>query len=142
MTCLSATITSSDADGDSRTYSYQWLKNGNPISGETNATLDLGVAGNGSSGDQLSLRVGANDGTDDSPLVTSSAVTVGNATPVVDSVTIDQSAPDTDDVLSVTVDASDDDGDTLTYDYQWTNGGVDLGRRNRCHARPGRLGQR
>ena len=46
--------------------------------------------------------------------------------PVVDSVTIDQSAPDTDDVLGVTVDASDDDGDTLTYDYQWTNGGVDI----------------
>ena len=33
-----------------------------------------------------------------------------------DSVTIDQAAPDTDDVLSVTVDASDDDGDTLTYE--------------------------
>ena len=123
---LSATITSSDADGDSRTYSYQWLKNGNPISGETNATLDLGVAGNGSSGDQLSLQVGASDGTDDSALVTSSGVTVGNAAPVVDSATIDQASPRTNDVLSVTVDASDGDGDTLTYDYQWTKNGNDL----------------
>jgi hypothetical protein len=29
-------------------------------------------------------------------------------------------------VLSVTVGATDADGDSLTYDYQWTNGGVDL----------------
>ena len=139
---LSATITSSDADGESRTYSYQWLKNGNPISGETDATLDLGVAGNGSTGDQLSLRVGANDGTDDSTLVTSSAVTVGNAAPVVDSVTIDQSSPDTDDVLGVTVDASDADGDTLHLRLPVDEGRRGHLRRDRCHARPRRFGQR
>ena len=123
---LSATIASSDADGDSRTYSYQWLKNGNPISGETNATLDLSVAGNGSSGDQLSLRVGASDGTDASPLATSTGVTVDGSAPVVNSVTNDQAAPRTNDVLSVTIDASDGDGDTLTYDYQWIKNGVDI----------------
>ena len=139
---LSATITSSDADGDSRTYSYQWLKNGNPISGETNATLDLGVAGNGSSGDQLSLRVGANDGTDDSTLVTSSAVTVGNAAPVVDSVTIDQS-------VARHRRCAERHGRRerrrrrhahlrLPVD-EWRRGHL---RRNRCHARPGRFGQR
>ena len=74
--------------------------------------------------------------------VTSDAVTIGNAAPVVDSVTIDQSAPDTDDVLSVTVDASDTDDDTLTYDYQWTNGGVDIAGETGATLRPGCLGQR
>ena len=72
------------------------------------------------------MRVQASDGVDTSTAVTSDAVTIGNAAPVVDSATIDQSAPGTDDVLSVTVDANDDDGDTLTYEYQWTNDGVDL----------------
>ena len=122
---LSATIASSDDDGDTLTYDYQWLRNGAEISGATDATLDLGVDGRRGRPDQpagAGLRRHRHLRT----LVTSGAVTIGNAAPVVDSVTIDQSAPDTDDVLSVTVDASDDDGDTLTYDYQWTNGGVDL----------------
>jgi len=38
-------------DGDQLTYRYQWLRNGTPISGATNATLDLAQAGNGDNGD-------------------------------------------------------------------------------------------
>ena len=121
---LWAVIASSDDDGDTLTYDYQWLRDGVEISGATDATLDLGVEGD--AGDEISLRVQASDGTDTSAAVTSDAATIGNAAPVVDSVTIDQSAPDTDDVVGVTVDASDGDDDTLAYDYQWTNGGVDL----------------
>ena len=122
---LSATIDSSDDDGDTLTYAYQWLTNGVRSAGATDATLDLGVDGRR----QRATRSPCGCRPPTAPTldaVTSDAVTIGNAAPVVDSVTIDQSAPDTDDVLSVTVDASDDDGDTLTYDYQWTKGGVDL----------------
>ena len=39
-----------DVDGDQLTYRYQWLRNGTPISGATNATLDLAQAGNGDTG--------------------------------------------------------------------------------------------
>jgi len=49
-----------------------------------------------------------------------------NTAPVIDSVTIDQSSPQTNDTLTVTVNASDADGDTLTYDYQWTRNGTDI----------------
>ncbi len=41
-----------DLDGDQLTYRYQWLRNGTPIGGATNATLDLALAGNGDLGDR------------------------------------------------------------------------------------------
>jgi hypothetical protein len=47
-----------------------------------------------------------------------------NNPPVVDAVVIDQAAPRTDDVLTVTISASDPDGDELTYTYRWRLGGV------------------
>jgi hypothetical protein len=52
--------------------------------------------------------------------------TTDNTAPVVDGVTIDQSSPQTNDTLTVTVDASDADGDSLTYRYQWINNDVDI----------------
>jgi hypothetical protein len=59
---LSATVTSHDPEGSPVTYSYQWLKGGNVISGATNATLNLTGANNGNKGDQISLRVRGSDG--------------------------------------------------------------------------------
>lgn len=124
---LSVTVTAHDDNLDPLTYSYQWKKNGSDLTGETGNTLDLGVAGNGNAGDAISVEVVANDGVLDSAPVESSAVTVGNLAPVVDSVAIDQSTPDTDDVLTVSVTAHDDDpGDVLTYSYQWRKGGLDI----------------
>jgi uncharacterized protein YjiK len=52
--------------------------------------------------------------------------TSSNTPPVVDSVVIDQGAPRTNDSLTVTVTASDPDGDPLTYLYQWQKNGTDL----------------
>jgi hypothetical protein len=49
-----------------------------------------------------------------------------NAAPVVDAVRIDQTSPGTNDTLTVTVDASDADGDPLTYSYQWTRNGQNI----------------
>jgi hypothetical protein len=48
----------------------------------------------------------------------------GNQAPIVSSVVIDQTAPKTDDLLTVTVSASDPDGDPLTFSYQWIRNGV------------------
>jgi hypothetical protein len=52
-----------------------------------------------------------------------------NTPPVVDSAVIDQGAPRTNDTLTVTVTASDPDGDPLTYLYQWQKNGTDLSGR-------------
>ena len=62
---LTATVTSHDADGDPLTTNYQWTRNGNDISGETGATLDLSVAGNGDRGDVIRVRVSVSDGDGD-----------------------------------------------------------------------------
>ncbi len=50
----------------------------------------------------------------------------GNLLPNVNSVTIDQTAPTTDETLTATVDATDGDADPLTLEYQWIKNGTDL----------------
>ncbi len=54
---------------------------------------------------------------------------VTNAAPVVDSVAIDQAAPRTNDVLTVSVQAHDPDGDPVALAYQWLKNGVELPQR-------------
>ena len=49
-----------------------------------------------------------------------------NQAPVVDSVSIDQASPQTNDTLSATVTSHDPDGDPLTTQYQWTKNGTDI----------------
>src|SRR5207253_660465 len=119
---LTAAPGSTDDDGDTVTYAYQWLKNGSPISGATSSTLDLSTAGD--RGDQIAVRVTPNDGTVDGTAFTSSAVTVANTPPVLDSVAIHQVSPKTDDVLTVDTASHDADSDTVTYAYQWRKNGT------------------
>jgi len=49
-----------------------------------------------------------------------------NTAPVIDQVSITPSAPTTDQTLTATVDAHDDQGDPITLSYQWTLNGGDL----------------
>ncbi len=49
-----------------------------------------------------------------------------NTPPVVDSVSITQSAPRTNDTLSASVTSHDPDGDALTTAYQWSRNGTDI----------------
>ncbi len=49
-----------------------------------------------------------------------------NTEPVVDGVTIDPGSPKTNDTLTALVTAHDDQGDQLTYTYQWSKGGLPL----------------
>ena len=123
---LSATAVSTDADGDARTYGYQWQRNGADVAGETGATLDLSAAGNGDKGDEITVRVVASDGDANSAPSTSAAVTVANSAPTIASVSIDQAAPQTNDALGATVVSADADGDARSYAYQWQRNGVDL----------------
>jgi hypothetical protein len=130
---LTATVVASDPDGDPLVHSYQWLKNGVAVAGATASAYDLSVAGNGDAGDQIAVRVTTFDGQVSSSPVTSAPVTVAssggggeNSPPIVESVTIDQASPRTNDTLTATVVATDPDGDPLTYSHQWTKNGADI----------------
>ena len=49
-----------------------------------------------------------------------------NDPPVVDSVTINQASPHTNDTLSVTVTSHDPNSDPVSYSYQWSRNNVDI----------------
>ena len=74
--------------------------------------------------DQVSVEVTPNDGEVNGTGVTSSAVTIGDTAPVIDSVSITPSSPLTNDVLTANVAGHDIDGDAVTYAYQWFQNGV------------------
>jgi cyclophilin family peptidyl-prolyl cis-trans isomerase len=73
---LAATVTSHDPDGEAVTLSFAWLQNGNPVAGQTTATLDLSTVSGVITGDQFSVVVTPNDGTVDGNPFTSNPVTV------------------------------------------------------------------
>ncbi|BCM88811.1 hypothetical protein IAD21_00653 [Abditibacteriota bacterium] len=114
-----------DDDSDTLTPTYQWKKNGDDINGQTGASLDLSVEGNGDNGDKISVVVTVSDGTT-STSSESPQVTIGNTAPVITSATILPGAPKVNDTLSVTIVASDADNDTLTPSYQWKKGSQNI----------------
>jgi hypothetical protein len=124
---VTATVDAHDPDlrpmgaADPTTWTYEWLRNGTVISGQTGATLDLRVAGNGDHGDRITVRVTASDGQLTS--TASASVTVANSAPTA-TVSLNILSPKTNDVLIATTDASDADGDALTYTYTWTVNGA------------------
>ncbi len=81
--------TYADADGDGQAgTTYQWQKKVGAgsftnITGETSASLDLSMAGNGDKGNQLRVLVRPKDGTDFGASVYSDVATVANSAPTV-----------------------------------------------------------
>jgi hypothetical protein len=107
---------------DPTTWSYEWLLNGEVIHGQTGASLDLRIAGNGDHGDRITVRVTASDGQLTSTATQS--VDVVNTAPTA-TVSLSPASPKTNDVLVATTNASDADGDALSYTYTWSvNGAV------------------
>ncbi len=120
---LTASVTASDADGDSLSYTYAWTVNGATIAA-TGGTLDGATWFDRD--DEVSVTVTPNDGDADGANATSSSMTVLNTPPGAPSVSISPSAPEDEDdlVCSVSTAATDADGDTLTYTYAWTADGA------------------
>jgi uncharacterized repeat protein (TIGR01451 family) len=116
---LTVNVSSHDADGDSVSYGYQWFKNSNPIRGATGPTLDLSQAGHGERGDQITVQVTPSDGTLSGAAVVSAGVTVQDSPPVLDSVSISPNVPTPTSILTANVTSHDDDGDAVSYSYQW-----------------------
>ena len=120
---LTATATAHDADADALAFAYQWTRNGADIAGATGSTIDLSVAGNGSRGDSIAVRVIASDSSLASAPFTSAAVVITDSAPVA-TVALSPTSPTTQSVLTATVTASDADADTLTFTYVWKVNGV------------------
>jgi hypothetical protein len=120
---LTASVTAGDADGDSLSYRYAWTVNGAAIAA-TGSTLSGATWFERD--DEVSVTVTPNDGASDGTSGTSSSVTVLNTPPGAPSVSIAPSAPgDEDDlVCSVSTAATDADGDSATYTFEWTADGV------------------
>jgi formylglycine-generating enzyme required for sulfatase activity len=112
LTCLPAGF--SDADGDVESWTYAWSVNGTEVG--TTATLD-GASFN--KGDAITCAATPFDGEASGTAVTSS-VTIANTAPVLASVTLSTVAPTENDTITVSLGAaSDDDGDSITYSYDW-----------------------
>ncbi len=120
---LTATVAAADAENDPITLTYVWKVDGTVVkttsaTSSTTDTLDLSVAGNGDKGQTVSVEVTPNDGTVDGTTSTTS-VTIGNAAPVVNTITLLPAQPGTDNTLTATVAATDPDGDAMTFTYVW-----------------------
>lgn len=124
---VTATASGFDPDGDTVTFTYQWLKNGSPIGGQTGASLNLATPGNGDPGDTISVRVTAHDASAASEPVDSAEVTVtggANTAPTLAAVATQFDAVN--DVVSLDVNADDPDGDTLTFSAEGLPTGLSI----------------
>jgi hypothetical protein len=123
---ITATATSSDADGDALTYTFTWKLNGAvraTVSGQSaSSSYNLGVAGNGDRGQTIVVEVVASDGTLTSSTASASAVVVNSAPRV--AMSLNNTSPRTNDVLVATAIAQDADGDPLTLTFTWRVNGV------------------
>jgi len=114
---LQSSVAAHDADGDSLTYSYEWLRNCAAIGGATGPSLGLSVPGHGDRGDTITVRVTASDGQVTSAPATASVVVAD--TPPTLSVALDVTSPTTNQVITAIATSSDADGDPLTYTFTW-----------------------
>jgi hypothetical protein len=118
-----------DADGDALTYQATNLAAGvtiNASSGAISGTIAAGAAANSPYSVAVTVRDGPTPAATDTFTWTIEAAPPTNTAPVVDSVVINQSAPRTNDTLTAAVTAHDDDGDPLTYSYQWQRNGTNI----------------
>jgi hypothetical protein len=120
LTCEPGTTT--DADGTTVfTYTWSWTLDGSQVgTGET-------LSGAFARDDEVICTATPSDGTDSGTTVASDALTIENAPPSVDSVSLTPSDPTTDEVVAATVTTSDPDGDTVTLIYTWTVDGSTVG---------------
>jgi hypothetical protein len=123
---LTATVVSSDADGDSVSLDHAWYVNGVRVAA-TGSTLS------GTTwfqrGDTVSVTVTPSDADGSGAPVGSAVVTVANTAPSAPGLAIAPSAPSAPGTLgcSVATSSYDADGDALSYTMAWTVDGVAFG---------------
>ena len=107
----------SDADGTSTfLYQYRWFINGSMEMGATSSTLAPAAF---SKDDSVQCAIAANDGMDVGEFTPSNMLSIQNSVPVIDSIAILPENAKTTDNLSVSVVATDADGDAIAHDVDW-----------------------
>lgn len=121
-TALAPSVTPVDADGDAISLTYSWTIGTEPQM-ITTATFPAGAALRGQS---VTVTVVAGDGVASSPAV-SAGVVIQNAPPTLASAALSNTAPYTNDVLTVTPGSyTDADGDSVALTYQWYKNGLPI----------------
>jgi hypothetical protein len=95
------------------------------VNGSAVATTETLDGGSFDKGDSVVCTATPWDGEESGSAVTSDAVTIANTAPVLASVDLSTYAPTENDTISVTLGtASDEDGDSVSYGYDWTVNGT------------------
>ena len=115
MTCSAI---AADADMDSLTFDHTWYRNGALVASGSTYTLYTAVHN-----DVITCEVKANDGfTQSSP--SQASFMVGNTAPEINSVVLSPSAPKASDTITCLPQASDADGESLNFTYEWLIDGI------------------
>jgi hypothetical protein len=112
---LTCTATASDVDGGTPTLSYAWDADGTTLG--IGGSVDLSGTGT-TKGQDVTCTATATDLSGDTS-IGSASVTVGNTAPEIVGASIESSAAQTNDVLSVVVTTLDADDDTVGLSYTW-----------------------
>ncbi|MEC7987091.1 MAG: fibrinogen-like YCDxxxxGGGW domain-containing protein [Myxococcota bacterium] len=115
----------SDADGDATTTSYTWTNN------TTNVILGIGssIALSSTSvsiGDEISCSITVSDSTDTSTLSATTNIGPDNDPPTITSVSILPDPVYTDNPINISATATDPEGDSFSFVYEWQVNGVTL----------------
>ena len=111
---------SSDADGDSVSYTYAWMVNGNSLS-DTGNTLSAVFAAQ----DIVVCTATPSDGLL-TGAATQTSLTISNRAPTIDSLTLSPDPVYTDDNIVASVVSSDADGDIPSFTFSWSVNGVSV----------------
>ena len=128
QTLTASTAGFTEPDGEPLTYHYRWLRNGTTIAGATSPTLNLSQAGAGDRGDAIRVEVHATDPGGRASDPVAATVTVANTAPAAGTVSVKPSAPSSDEIVSARPTGfADNDGDAVSYVYQWFVNGAAIG---------------
>ncbi len=106
-----------DIDGDTVTFTYQWLKDGAPQPGRVYPKL---AAKWTSPGEEWLCAVTPNDGSEDGTSGEDTVTIEGNVAPTQPTVTISPARPiDGDSLRANVADCTDANGDAIRYTYEW-----------------------
>ncbi len=116
-----AVASATDADGDVVTFAYAWSVDGKA----TANTTDTVTAKDTAAGQRWEVTVTPSDDEEAGEQVTA-AVPIENTAPVMVSVTLQPDAPYVTQDVTALVEASDIDGDAVTYTYTWSVDGAEV----------------
>jgi plastocyanin len=122
---LTATAWVTDPDGDATTVVYRWRLNSELVTDASGPTFDLSEPGHGDRGDKVAVTAVPSDD-DLKGTIDTDRVTIVNTVPTVDEVTVEPSAPMSDDVLTATAATIDADADPITLLYRWRRNDADI----------------